>query len=83
MRGTNLTIEQSKSDGEIVDQVWLLIDALNAEINKLVPKIHDQAVGIVIQRASTDFLRRGSQMMKEVDAVLERHMLDMTGGRLN
>ena len=78
-----LTVEQSKRDGEIVDHIWCLIDKLNAEINDLVPKIADDAVGIVIQRASTDILKRGSEMMKHVDAVLERHMHELLGGKIS
>ena len=77
------TPEKSRADGALLEGLYDRIEAVTTAMSKSVDKFHDGAVGLAVMHASNDMLRRGTQLQKEINALLEKHIHELQGGKVS
>ena len=77
------TPEKSRADASLLDGLYDQIWAVTKAMSDATDEFNDGAVGLAVARASNDMLRRGTELQKEINAILEKHMHVLQGGMMS
>lgn len=78
-----MTPEKARADGVLLEALYDQIWAVTKAMSDATDRFSDGAVGLAVMNASNDMLRRGTQLQKEINALLEKHMHELEGGKVS